>query len=125
MAMLWMPAAHGQTPGDSRGSMNWMGRLLAMPGGTLHASATAHRKNMPTATIYRMTPGWMPHGLGLWISTAVHLGPNCCHGYVHNSDFAHFSAPCSVARLAVTHIGPDRRRMLTRVFAARPPPCML
>ncbi len=35
MAMLWLPAAQGQTPVCAPDAVTWMGRLLAMPGATL------------------------------------------------------------------------------------------
>ena len=125
MAMLWMPVAQGQTAPTVPGPINWMGRLLAIPAATLHASAKQRRTANASAAAGHFSAHWMPPGLSLWAVATAHVLHAWHHGCQNTTHITSPSRPGKSLRvnMLAAILLPHGRFM--RVFAARPPPSML
>ena len=125
MAMLWMPAAQGQNAATVPGSITWMGRLLAIPAATLHASAKQRRTAIASAATGRFSAHWMPPGLSFWAVATAQVLHAWHHGCQNRTHITSPSRPGNELRvnMIAAILRPHGRFM--RVFAARPPPSTL
>ncbi len=125
MAMLWIPAAQGQTLVNTQESVTWMGRLLALPVSALNPNGKNPKISIAPTTARRHTATWMPHGLSLWGVTTVHVLHNGHHARHLKIEFSVVPGLINIqSGTAMATILPPQARHL-QVFTARPPPAML
>ena len=127
MAMIWIPAAQGVNATQAPEAVTWIGRLLAIPAATFHASAKQRRASTTLPSASRNAPPWVPHALSLWAIASVHVIYAWQHGCPARTveTYVKISPRCRPNPLTARSSAAAPQADFLRVLAPRPPPSML
>ena len=128
MAMVWIPAAQGVNAAKAPEAVTWIGRLLAIPAATFHASAKPHRAKAALTSASRNPSRWMPKALSLWAMASVHVIYAWQHGCPVKSVKTCVKIPTRrgpVLPWTAHWITEAPQSGFLRVLAPRPPPPIL